>query len=77
MPQPPRPFRHVVGDPGYQEAWIEGLDVYHNPCAAVPLDPRLLSGAAHVRLRDDGQIVAVTPDWHPLGSRTLIGTPLP
>ena len=73
----PRPFRHVVGDPGYEEAWIEGLDVYHNPCAVLPLDPRLLPGAAHVRLRDDGQIVAVTPDWHPLGSRTLIGTPQP
>lgn len=70
----PRPFRHVVGAPENQEAWIEGLDVYHNPRAAIPLHSSLLPGAAHVRLRDDGQIIAVTPDWHPLGSITLIGT---
>jgi hypothetical protein len=72
----PLAFQHVVGAPGYHESWVEGCEVFHNPLAAVPLDPALLPGAAHLRLRDDGQLVPmVMPDWHPLGSWTLIGTP--
>ena len=36
----PRPFRMDVTDPNYSEYWVEGLDVFHNPRALVPLDPR-------------------------------------
>ncbi len=71
----PKPFKLDVSAPGYRETWVEGLDVFHNPCAIAPLDPELIPGAAHLRLTDDGQIAAVMPDWHPFGSRTLIGTP--
>lgn len=71
----PRAFRTRIDAPGYAETWIEGLDVYHNPRAVTPLDPRLIPGAAHIRLKENGQVVAMTPDWHPLGSRTLILTP--
>ena len=71
----PVPFKLDVGAPGYEETWIQGLDVFHNPLAKVPLDPDLFPGAAHLRLNDDGQVLAIMPDWHPFGSRTLIGTP--
>ncbi len=70
----PLPFRRAVGD-GYEEAWIEGLEVYHNPRAVAPLDPGLFPGAAHMRLQQDGQIAVIAPAWHPLSSKTLIGTP--
>jgi len=33
--------------PNYKEAWIEGMDVFHNPRALHPLNPDLLPGAAH------------------------------
>lgn len=68
-------FRRNVSDPGYSETWVEGLDVFHNPQAVVPLDPEMLPGAAHLYLERDGRIRAVAPLWHPLGSRTLISTP--
>lgn len=71
----PKPFKLDVSAPGYKETWVEGLDVFHNPRALAPLDPGLIPGAAHLRLTDEGQIAAVMPDWHPFGSRTLIGTP--
>ena len=72
----PLTFEKVVGEPGYEESWIEGCEVFHNPVATVPLDPELLPGAAHLSLREDGQVVPmVMPDWHPLGSLTIIGTP--
>jgi hypothetical protein len=73
----PLTFQKIVGAPGYEESWIEGCEVFHNPIAAVPLDPELLPGALHLRLREDGQVVPIAmPDWHPLGSWTIIGTPV-
>jgi hypothetical protein len=72
----PLTFEQIVGGPGYKESWVEGCEVFHNPRADVPLDPDLLPGAAHLRLRQDGQVVPIAmPAWHPLGSWTLIGTP--
>jgi hypothetical protein len=63
----------MVGAPGYQESWVEGCEVFHNPLAAIPLDPDLLPGAAHLILREDGQLVPIAmPAWHPFGSWTLI-----
>ncbi len=67
----PKPFRRLVNDPDYEESWREGLDVWHNPRAKHPLDPPTLPGAAHHRLLADGQIQSMTPEWHPLSSRTL------
>lgn len=71
----PQAFRKVVGGEGYNESWVEGLDVYHNPRASIPLDPGLLPGATHIRLGENGQVVASVPNWYPLSSKTLIGTP--
>jgi hypothetical protein len=68
----PRQFSRIVGAPGYVETWVEGLDVFHNPKAKYPFDPRMLPAAAHHRLLDDGRMASVTPDWHPLGSVTRI-----
>lgn len=68
----PRPFRYVVNAPGYSETWVEGLDVFHNPRATNPIEPRMLPGAAHHRLLADGQMESFTLDWQPLGSFTFI-----
>ncbi|WP_448620060.1 hypothetical protein [Geodermatophilus sp. URMC 65] len=63
------PFVHIVS-PGYPEAWIEGMDVYHNANAVHPLDPSMLPGAAHHRLLSDGRIETATPEWKPFESST-------
>lgn len=65
-------FEFDVHDPDYKETWVEGLDVYHNPTASIPLDPDLLPGAAHHFLEEDGSTSSFCPDWHPLGSLTRI-----
>ena len=67
----PTPFSRVISE-GYNETWIEGLDVYHNPRALHPLDPAMLTGAAHYHLLPDGQIESRSPKWHPLTSVTAI-----
>lgn len=68
----PVEFSFDVNSPGYRESWIEGMDVYHNPKAKVPLHPMMLPGAAHHYLREDGQVESLIPKWHPMGSMTQI-----
>ncbi|MBE2243354.1 MAG: hypothetical protein IAE86_11405 [Burkholderiaceae bacterium] len=68
----PRKFAKLVHEPDYRETWIEGMDVFHNPGARVPIEPDLLPGAAHHWLQDDGRIDSLAPAWQPLSSQTLI-----
>jgi len=65
----PTAFRHVV-DKSYDEKWVEGMVVLHNPNALNPLDPELIPGAAHEFLQDDGRINSLLPKFHPLLSQT-------
>lgn len=71
----PLQFTFDVADPQYQETWSEGLDVFHNPNALVPLQPEHFSLAAHHFLQPDGQVKTTTPPWHPLASVTQIIMP--
>jgi hypothetical protein len=68
----PTVFVHDVNSPDYSETWIEGMDVFHNPRAAHPLEPAMLPGAAHHRIDEDGQLVSLVPKWQPFGSITRI-----
>lgn len=58
----------------YGEAWVDGMEVYHNPRALHPLDPTWLPGAAHHRLTSDGCLESLVPDGHLITSRTAIVT---
>lgn len=60
----PLPFTYEVGLPDYVESWMEGLSVFHNPNANIPLDPGLLPGTAHHFLNGDGTLTTHFPDWH-------------
>ncbi|PHV34755.1 hypothetical protein CSQ94_05050 [Janthinobacterium sp. BJB312] len=70
-PHPIR-FQTSVNSIDYQESWIEGLDVYHNPNALHPLPMEALPGAAHHYLMPDGQMSSTVPNWQPLSSSTLV-----
>lgn len=72
----PEFFKVIVNAKGYEESWVEGLAVLHNPNASHPLDPDLLPGAAHIFLESDGQVRAFTPDFFPLGSVTQHYSPV-
>ncbi len=71
-PDGPVNFQHNVHDPGYGETLVEGMVVFHNPNALIPLDPDMIPGASHEFLLPDGTIAAVVPDFHPLFSATAI-----
>ncbi|WP_425665443.1 hypothetical protein [Sinorhizobium fredii] len=65
-------FKAIVNAKEYTEAWVEGLDVYHNPRAQTPLPERLLPGAAHYRCDAVGNVTCSTPRFHPLASTTRV-----
>lgn len=71
-PLDPRRFVHLVNAEGYNEAWGEGLDIFHNPRAKYPIDARALPGTGHHRLLEDGTMASVTAPWHPLSSVTQV-----
>jgi hypothetical protein len=76
----PRPFRENVHDRGYQESWVEGMVVLHNPRARIPLDPGLIKEATHEFLEPDGRIMSLLPESPPYFSQTSIhleGDPAP
>jgi hypothetical protein len=67
----PGEFTVDVNDPEYRESWIEGMCVFHNPNAEIPLPPEMLPGAAH-HFFEDGRMHSYLPEFHPYGTRTFI-----
>lgn len=63
-------FRVIVNPAGYEEDWIEGLNVYHNPTAKIQLPMEMFPGAAHHFCDEVGQVTSYTPKFHPLSSVT-------
>jgi hypothetical protein len=67
----PAKFEMEVHVPGYSESWSEGVSVYHNPNAKVPLPPEAIPGVAHFSSKE-GRIVVHKPRFQPFGSITII-----
>lgn len=65
-------FRAIVNAEGYRESWIEGLNVYHNPRARIPLPEHLLPEAAHHHCDAEGNWTSSAPAFHPLASTTRL-----
>lgn len=70
----PIAFAVSVDDPEYAESWTEGLDVFHNPRAAIPLNPEHFPAAVHHYLQPDGNLNSIQAgDFaQPLASWTQI-----
>jgi hypothetical protein len=63
-----------VNSPDYAETWVEGVSVYHNERAIVPLDIDTMPGAAHHTRRGD-RIMSRLPPFYPVGSMTNVVVP--
>ena len=66
----PEPFQAQV-EGQYQETWAEGIWIFHNPNAKIPLAMELFPAVAHVYLENDGLNVYLA-DGFPTWSKTLI-----
>jgi hypothetical protein len=66
------PFVQIVHAPSYNESWVEGMTIFHNPRALILLSPDMIPGACHQFLQEDDSIVSLRPEFHPLFSETRI-----
>lgn len=69
-------FKGIVNAPGYDESWIEGLNVYHNAKAKIPLPEHMFINAAHHHCDAKGNWTAKTPKFHPMASVTQLLAPV-
>jgi hypothetical protein len=70
-----RSLRYEVGDPKYQETWGQGLSMFHNPKALLPINKNEFKDfpyVAHHWLEND-KIMVTAPDFHVLSSKTIVG----
>lgn len=65
----PHPFESIVEDTDYHEAWHDGIYMFHNPNAAIPLNPELFNRVVHCFKDGDGLIEYLPPNYI-LGSVT-------
>lgn len=65
-------FQYVVGHPEFNETWGEGIFVFHNPRATVPLPPNFFTDDVAQGYLRDGLFSAKMPEFHPFASKTLV-----
>jgi hypothetical protein len=61
-------------DDDYYETWGEGVSIFHNPNAKIPLPQEIFPSVGQHRF-ENGQIVSMLPEFHPYGSMTHIFVP--
>jgi hypothetical protein len=66
----PLPFYFEVLPGEVTETWAEGLSLFHNPNALIPISDDMFPGIAHHRFRD-GQFRSLIPEFHPYASMTM------
>lgn len=67
-----RDFRYLVANPEAPiETWFQGLTVFHNPKAIIPLPQNILKSTNVYKIRD-GRLIREVNDFHPLVSFTII-----
>jgi hypothetical protein len=67
----PTMFLYDVGQPPFVETWLQGLVVNHNPNATIPLPDDFFGTVVNVHL-EEGRLVHVVQDWHPISSKTIV-----
>lgn len=67
----PQLFKYVVDERPTIEPWGEGLEVFHNPNALIPLPRQFFRNAADSILTPEKQLSTLTPEFHPFMSSSL------
>lgn len=71
----PKEFMHEIHDLSYREVWAQGIDIFHNPNALIPLNPTIFPVEVAHHHYDGTHIRSEIPDFHPLASITEICHP--
>lgn len=67
-----------ISDPDYEEAWGDGLVMYHNPNAKYPVDHHLFEGISHIFYdKRRTQVYGIPQPYGVLNSFTVVMIPTP
>jgi hypothetical protein len=69
----PQEFFYWLHDDVHVETWGEGLEVFHNPQALIPLPRTYFPNAADSALDDADRLHCLVPEFHPFKSEILNG----
>lgn len=67
----PIPFSKDLDDEDYEESWSDGLIMFHNPNAALPIDPNDFPDISHISFVE-GEFVGIHQPYDVLGSITIV-----
>ena len=67
----PASFKYEVKQRPTIEPWGEGIEVYHNPNALIPLPRQFFRHAADSILDANNQVSSLVPDFHPYMSHSI------
>jgi hypothetical protein len=67
----PLPFQYEIRQRPTLEPWGEGLEVFHNPNALVPLPRKFFRNAADSVLTTEKKMSSLVPDFHPFMSHSI------
>lgn len=56
----------------YEEYWGDGISMFHNPKALIPLSRDIFPSVAHHYMMENGQINSYLPDFHPFHGITIM-----
>ena len=65
-------FEYEIGNPDFPEDWVQGLSMYHNPNALIPVDRELFPRIAHHDRTEERFTRSSIPAFHPISSHTPI-----
>lgn len=71
----PLPFSKNVDDHDYEESWSDGLVMYHNPNAIIPVDPDHFSDISHMFYSEEKGFHGIFQPYEVLGSVTIAVSP--
>lgn len=70
----PIPFKVLIEPEKYSETWSEGVRVFHNPNALIPIPPELFPLCSH-HWAENEQLIDYLPDHFIFNSKTFIMAP--
>lgn len=67
-------YNYIVKRVNHIEEWKEGVSVFHNPNAKVPLNKDLFDGYRQMWIGNNGEYEGYTPEFFPFTSQTIMVT---
>src|SRR5690606_8031338 len=70
----PKEYNYIVNSDNHTEDWKEGVSIFHNPNALVPLEKNIFDTYRQIWIGENGAYEGYTPDFFPFTSQTIMVT---